>query len=577
MNAGKDIDKIRIEVLTGAGAVALRGEYGIEAGDLKLPGTLGIRSSSDPEQQLTIRVSGELDGAVRVVRDVRTTLPESGTIMLRAPLQWLCDSSLLVGSTQCTDQGSTCVAGSCASSGITASTLPPYTTSDVFGGGSGSGVDGECFDVVQCFNGAKDVTVLEEGDPPCSIPGSSSDHLNFALRTEGDGFCGPSSCFVPLDAESDIGWREVSGGDGPRIRLPAAVCTHLDTRKVLGVAMSTKCEAKSERTPTCGAWSQAGRWSAPDHAVPVTLAAGQNHPSSIAIDESRVYWTNAGAESAKGSVKAVARDGGAPFEIAINQDFPSGIALDGDADVPRAYWINEGTGSVMGARLDAEGPPIMLGGLGARGTLAFRNDSLYFGTVDNLIVRFSPATGSVSSLTIEEEAPVSLAADGVDVYWTFRGLGLNDGGLKRARASGDEPSKTLVPMQQNPLAVVLDGDYVYWVNAGTLSVSADKSTIKNGSIKRVEIGGGDPELLANNQAVPYAIAVDQEHVYWTNVGDGRVMRAPKNGGEAVPLATGQSNPVAIVVDSEPGFVYWANAGTAAKSFSDGSIMRVSKQ
>jgi len=580
LNAEKDIDKIQIEVRTGDGEVALRGEYGIETGDLKLPGTLGIRSSRDLEQPLTISVSGELDGAVRIVREVRTTLPESGTVMLRAPLQWLCNRALLVGSAECNDNGSTCIAGSCASSGITASTLPSYAATDVFGGGSGSGVDGECFDVVQCFDGAKDVDILKEGDPPCSIPGSSSDRLNIALRTEGDGFCGSSGCFVPLDAESDIGWREVSGSDGPRIQLPAAVCPHRLTGKVLGVAMSTKCVAKSERTPTCGAWSQAGKWSAPDPSVPVVLAAGQNHPSSIAIDGSRVYWTNAGAEAASGSVKMVSLEGGAPREIAFNQDFPSGIAVDGDVDVRRAHWINEGTGAVMRARLDGKYERLSLEGLGARGNLELHGGSLYFGTVDNLIVHFSPASGILSSVTIEEEAPVSIATDatGANVYWTFRGSSLNEGGLKRAPASGDEPSKTLISMQQNPLAITVDGEHIYWVNAGSLSVSADGSVVRDGSILRVKIAGGDPELLADEQAVPYAIAIDTGHVYWTNLGDGCVMRAPKSGGEdAVCLATGQSNPVAIAVDDDGDFVYWANAGTAAKSFSDGSIMRVSTE
>ena len=576
MNIDKDIDKVRIEVLTGDGAVALRGEYGTDKGDLKLPGTLGIRSSLNPEQELTIRVSGELDGAVRVVRDVRTTLPGSGVVMLRAPLQWLCDSA------ECPGQG-TCIAGSCASSGITSSTLQPYAAADVFGGGSGSGsgVDGECFDTVQCFSGAKDI-VPEKSDLPCSIPGSGGGSFNIALRTEGDGFCGPDGCFIPLDAESDIGWREISGSDGPRIQLPAAVCTHLGG-KVLGVATSTKCAAKSERTPTCGAWSQAGKWSAPNPAAPVTLAAGQGHPSSIAIDGNRVYWTNAGTEAANGSVKSVSREGGAPFEIAVGQESPAGVVVDSvDVDVRRAYWINEGTGAVMGARLDA-GEPLSLDGLGARANLALHGDNLYFGTVGNLIVQFSPATGSLKILTIEEDKPVYIVAYGMNVYWSFQPSDPNkNGGLKRVPIAGPEPSKIIVSMQQNPLAVTIDDAHIYWVNAGSLSVSDDGSVVQDGSIVKVEHDGDNPQLpgeekkgIAGNQAVPYAIALHGEHVYWTNVGDGRVMRAPKQGGKAVPLATGQSNPIAVVVDGAGKFVYWANAGTATKNFSDGSIMRVS--
>ncbi|MBK6530871.1 MAG: hypothetical protein IPF99_15045 [Deltaproteobacteria bacterium] len=60
------------------------------------------------------------------------------------------------------------------------------------------------------------------------------------------------------------------------------------------------------------------------------------------------------------------------------------------------------------------------------------------------------------------------------------------------------------------------------------------------------------EVLARDQMIPFGIALDATHVYWTNQGDGTVHRMLKDGSAPELLATGGALAVAV----RGGFVYW---------------------
>ncbi|MBI3201490.1 MAG: hypothetical protein HYZ29_08105 [Myxococcales bacterium] len=133
---------------------------------------------------------------------------------------------------------------------IDSASLESYTPQAIFGGGSGAG-DGKCFDTAPCFS--KGAVVAVEMST-CSIAKpAAGTGVNVALVMPAGsaGICGAATCLIPLDANAETGWREEAG----RLVLPPAACERLNTGAVTGVSVTTSCETKTERTPTCGPWS----------------------------------------------------------------------------------------------------------------------------------------------------------------------------------------------------------------------------------------------------------------------------------------------------------------------------------
>ncbi len=80
-----------------------------------------------------------------------------------------------------------------------------------------------------------------------------------------------------------------------------------------------------------------------------------------------------------------------------------------------------------------------------------------------------------------------------------------------------------------------------------------------------------PEALANGSE-PFAIALDQTHVYWTDIAEGRVNAVPKHGGSSTTLAISQPRPAAIAVDDHS--VYWVNIPDGPPQ--SGTVMKTAK-
>jgi hypothetical protein len=95
-----------------------------------------------------------------------------------------------------------------------------------------------------------------EPDAACTIPRPEADSFNVALRVVADGICDATrtTCFVPLDADTDEGWIQTEAGD--RLQLPAAACEKKEEAgKVIAVYVSSACPTKFPGVPPCGRWS----------------------------------------------------------------------------------------------------------------------------------------------------------------------------------------------------------------------------------------------------------------------------------------------------------------------------------
>jgi hypothetical protein len=574
MSIPKDIDAIQVEVLI-AESVQFFGQYDDLHGGVRLPGTLALVDEA-PGRPFTVRVIALKDGRVRVLREIVTAAPDDGLRMLRAPIQWLCDGSGTEGLdgraefTKC-PIGEACFAETCAPARVEAGALPLFAPAEVFGGGSGEGGDGACFDTVGCFDRIKGITPELKGSI-CSVPAEGA--TNVAIRTEGDGVCGETGCFIPLDEGDPAGFTVVGEGSSRRFQLPPVVCELGD--KLLDVVVSPVCAPKKASLPMCGVWSKSGGGRAPDPTIPVALAAGQRHPASLALTGTHVFWTTAGSEGlANGVVKGSAKGGGTPVRIAEKQAYPGAIAVDGSIDGPaRLFWINEGQSAVSTARADGKDLVALKSTVGATQGLALFQGELFWSTQSGQ-VRSAPAegTGGASLIAQDQMDPVRIAVDATGIYWTDRGKG-----SVRKAVKGDDPGATseLAGDQARPIGLAVSPTHAYWVNQGKA-----ESGFTDGAVMRVVKTGTNPstgelpELIAASKGAPYAIAIDEQRVYWTQLLDGTITSAPlTGGGAATTLVVGQSNPFAIAVDDEN--IYWANAGTAAGGFKDGAIMKVKK-
>lgn len=81
---------------------------------------------------------------------------------------------------------------------------------------------------------------------------------------------------------------------------------------------------------------------------PVTVLAKARKPRSIAVDDTHVYFTDAGPKMIDGAIVRVAKAGGPMETLAADQDQPYRLAIHGDY----VYWTNAGrydqsTGAIM--------------------------------------------------------------------------------------------------------------------------------------------------------------------------------------------------------------------------------------
>lgn len=266
MNVPKDVSAVRIEVLAG-GVVRHRETYplGPDAADLKLPGTLAIIAGDNPSLPVKIRVIAYRGASPQVLKETITTVPTDRIASLPMSIHWLCwDDQLpelpapegqVEPDTETTCQpGETCSAGTCVASEIDSSTLEDFDAKQVYGGGSGPGALGTCFDTLACFDDAFLVPVELSScsiETPALDPGSTNVGLVLAPGTQG--ICNGDTCIIALDSQPAEGWS--SDAQSGRLMLPAAVCDEILDGNVLGIAVTGECTTKTPAVPTCGPWS----------------------------------------------------------------------------------------------------------------------------------------------------------------------------------------------------------------------------------------------------------------------------------------------------------------------------------
>jgi sugar lactone lactonase YvrE len=149
-----------------------------------------------------------------------------------------------------------------------------------------------------------------------------------------------------------------------------------------------------------------------DGGTPITLASNLAAPTGIAIDNTRVYWTNQGA------VLSVPINGGAVEAIAPSEPGAFGIAVDST----HVYWVD--------------------------------SESL-------MVRRAAKDIGNSTETLTDARWPYGIAVDAKHAYWTNHN-DANDGGTVMAVAVDGGPPTTIASGTENAWYISVDADAVYW-------------------------------------------------------------------------------------------------------------------
>jgi hypothetical protein len=312
--------------------------------------------------------------------------------------------------------------------------------------------------------------------------------------------------------------------------------------------------------------------------APVVLATSSSNPVTMALDTGFVYW---GAFYGY-AVDKVAKDGGTPTVISQGEVYPAAVTLDANA----IYWVDRGYGSADGlvrrATLAGGGASTVVGGLSSRPNgIAVDATHIYYATIglgnatDGAVWVVALGTadaGAGTSIAPSQNNPTLMAVDAQNLYWTNFGTtlapdaGAPNGSIVHCAvptcAGGPQ---VLASAQSHPRGIAIDGQSVYWTAYGTgLNDGAVLKCAKTGC-------GTGPTPLAQNLVYPDGIAVDAKFVYFATH-SGTVQRVPLGGGtpEIMATATSPSYPLAIAVDDT--FVYFSTYNPTGPA----SILRLLK-
>jgi sugar lactone lactonase YvrE len=244
--------------------------------------------------------------------------------------------------------------------------------------------------------------------------------------------------------------------------------------------------------------------------APIVLAKTKALAWHLALDEGYIYW----AESDSGTVARAPKAGGPTEIIASGEAQPFAIAV----DAATVYWTNLLGNEIRRSPKNESLPQTLIGETWDPTGLAVDAESVYStnGLEGGEIGRIPKTGGAAVALSSNEGIPGSIAIDGADAY-VWVNVDSTSGQIRRVAKAGG-PTSVVTPLEPKwNSKITLDAMNVYWCSSGIGNmVKKVTKTVKGGP---VSLASGDYECGS--------VAVDDTHVYWTNIGYHRVLRTPK--------------------------------------------------
>ncbi|MGK3992303.1 hypothetical protein [Sorangium sp. So ce1024] len=208
------------------------------------------------------------------------------------------------------------------------------------------------------------------------------------------------------------------------------------------------------------------------------------------------------------------------------------------------FWTAKASGNVMSVPLDGGTPTALATGQRNPENIAVDANGVYWSTI---LVPDAAIKALLRGAPTEE-----VRYEGTD---RLNGLVVHRETLFFVDASGKVASMnarggrviTLASERSNPRGVAVDDEHVYWTNY----YGGDAG------VRKLDFATRTTTVLASGQAFPSAIEVGARQVYWSNLDDGTLMTVPIEGGTPTPVVTGQGRIVDIALD-ESG-IYWVDS------------------
>ncbi len=180
---------------------------------------------------------------------------------------------------------------------------------------------------------------------------------------------------------------------------------------------------------------------------PIVLATGLSGGDDVAVDASRVYWSD---DTSDGNISSEPIGGGTIVSIGAHLYYPSGLWL----VPPYLYWSAHAGGNI--SRYGDAGTEVLTNDADYLAGLAVA-DGVYWSDQSLSVVKELTSQGTVKTVAINQNGPTDIATDGTTLYWTQK-LG---NAVMTMPIQGTSPT-ALVTGLSNPIGIWVYADCVFW-------------------------------------------------------------------------------------------------------------------
>ncbi len=267
------------------------------------------------------------------------------------------------------------------------------------------------------------------------------------------------------------------------------------------------------------------------------------------MDTDHVYWTNyiengqvmsCPKSGCNGSPTTISSGEASPYAIVVTPDTLYWTTLDNSAT--RCFFLPGDGGAPSSPNAAGDGPSY---------TLGFANGTLYYGGSKSIGAssQWNGCTTSSSAANAANQmSPRSIVLQGGIGYWIANG-NITSCNFTQGSCGDPNPAPVVAANQPKAQAVAVDSFNAYWTN-------------DDGTILSVPLGstGSAPTTVTSGLVHPYAIAVQNDQVYFTTfgtgAGDGEVAKVAKSGGAPTVIAGQRKRPFALALDAQ--YLYWTD-------------------